>query len=80
MVVQERGASLSAGERQLVALARALFAEPKVLVLDEATSSLDLRTEWQVERALEVVLADRTAIIIAHRLSTAKRGPRRRRR
>ncbi len=75
-VVQERGASLSAGERQLVALARALFAEPKVLVLDEATSSLDLRTERQVERALEVVLADRTAIIIAHRLSTAKRADR----
>lgn len=75
-VVHERGASLSAGERQLVALARALLAGPKVLVLDEATSSLDLKTEQQVERALEVVLADRTAIIIAHRLSTASRADR----
>ncbi|MPY83605.1 MAG: ATP-binding cassette domain-containing protein [Actinophytocola sp.] len=75
-VVHERGASLSAGERQLVALARALLAGPKVLVLDEATSSLDLKTEQQVERALEVVLADRTAIIIAHRLSTARRADR----
>ncbi|GAA5125379.1 ABC transporter ATP-binding protein [Haloechinothrix salitolerans] len=75
-VVHERGASLSAGERQLVALARALLAAPRVLVLDEATSSLDLRTERQVERALDVVLTDRTAIIIAHRLSTAMRADR----
>ena len=74
--VHERGASLSAGERQLLALARAFVARPRVLILDEATSNLDLNTESQIERALDVVLEGRTAIIIAHRLATARRADR----
>jgi ATP-binding cassette subfamily B protein len=74
--VSERGASLSAGERQLLALARAVLAQPRVLVLDEATSNLDLQSEMIVERALDVVLEGRTAVIIAHRLSTAMRANR----
>jgi len=72
----ERGSSFSSGERQLLALARAFLAEPRVLVLDEATSSLDLQTEMQIERALDVVLQGRTAIIIAHRLATAMKADR----
>jgi ATP-binding cassette subfamily B protein len=72
--VHERGSSLSSGERQLLALARAFLARPRVLVLDEATSSLDLKSEEMVERALDVILEGRTAIIIAHRLSTAMRA------
>ncbi len=75
-LVHERGSSLSSGERQLLALARAFLARPRVLVLDEATSSLDLKSEAQVERALDVVLEGRTAIVIAHRLATAKRADR----
>jgi ATP-binding cassette subfamily B protein len=74
--VQERGQSLSAGERQLVALARAFVAQPRVLVLDEATANLDLQSELQVERALDAVLRDRTAILIAHRLTTALKSDR----
>ena len=74
--VHERGASLSAGERQLLALARAFVARPRILILDEATSNLDLESEAQVERALDVVLEGRTAIIIAHRLATARRAHR----
>ena len=74
--VHERGASLSAGERQLMALARAFLARPRVLVLDEATSNLDLRTEATIEAALDVVLEGRTSIIIAHRLATAMRAER----
>ncbi len=74
--VHERGVSLSSGERQLLALARAFFARPRVLVLDEATSNLDLRSEAHIERALDVVLEGRTAIIIAHRLATARRADR----
>ena len=72
--VHERGSSLSSGERQLLALARAFLARPRVLVLDEATSSLDLKSEQMVERALDVILEGRTAIIIAHRLATAMRA------
>ena len=68
--VRKRGGRLSAGQRQLVAFARAFLADPAVLVLDEATSSLDVPTERAVQHALESVLADRTALIIAHRLST----------
>ncbi|HEU5475457.1 MAG TPA: ABC transporter ATP-binding protein [Actinophytocola sp.] len=68
--VRKRGGRLSAGQRQLVAFARAFLADPDVLVLDEATSSLDVPTERAVQAALESVLADRTALIIAHRLST----------
>jgi ATP-binding cassette subfamily B protein len=74
--VHERGASLSSGERQLLALARAFLARPRVLVLDEATSNLDLRSEAKVERALDVLLEGRTAIVIAHRLATAMRADR----
>ncbi|GAB2988607.1 ABC transporter ATP-binding protein [Saccharothrix stipae] len=68
--VRKRGGRLSAGQRQMVAFARAFLADPAVLVLDEATSSLDVPTERAVQRALETVLAERTAFIIAHRLST----------
>jgi len=75
-VVHERGQTLSAGERQLLALGRAFLAHPRVLVLDEATSSLDLRSETAVERALDALLEQRTAILIAHRLSTAERADR----
>jgi ATP-binding cassette subfamily B protein len=75
-VIHERGASLSSGERQLLALARAFLARPRVLVLDEATSNLDLRSETKIERALDRLLEGRTAIIIAHRLATAMRADR----
>ena len=68
--VAKRGGRLSAGQRQLVAFARAFLAEPAVLILDEATSSLDIPSERLVQRALRTVLAGRTALIIAHRLST----------
>ena len=74
--VHERGVSLSAGERQLVALARTFVARPRVLVLDEATSNLDLRSERKVEAALDKILEGRTAIIVAHRLTTAMRADR----
>jgi ABC-type multidrug transport system fused ATPase/permease subunit len=70
--VGERGVHLSAGQRQLVAFARALLAEPRILILDEATSSVDVRTERQIERGLERLLVGRTAIVIAHRLSTVR--------
>ncbi len=72
----ERGVTLSSGERQLIALARAFLAQPRVLILDEATSNLDLKTEGTVERALDRLLEGRTAILIAHRLSTARRADR----
>jgi ATP-binding cassette subfamily B protein len=74
--VHERGQSLSSGERQLVALARAFMAQPRVLVLDEATSNLDLQSETMIEGALDVLLQQRTAVLIAHRLSTAMRADR----
>ena len=70
--VRKRGGRLSAGQRQLVAFARAFLADPAVLILDEATSSLDVPTERAVQRALRTVLAQRTALIIAHRLSTVE--------
>ncbi len=68
----ERGSRLSLGQRQLVAFARALLADPRVLILDEATSSVDIGTERRIEEALRILLADRTAFIIAHRLSTIR--------
>jgi ABC-type multidrug transport system fused ATPase/permease subunit len=74
--VGERGVQLSAGQRQLVAFARALLAEPRILILDEATSNVDVRTEKVIERGLERLLAGRTAIVIAHRLSTIRRAGR----
>ncbi len=70
--VQERGARLSLGQRQLVAFARALLADPRILILDEATSSVDIGTERKIEQALRRLLADRTAFVIAHRLSTIR--------
>jgi ABC-type multidrug transport system fused ATPase/permease subunit len=70
--VRKRGGRLSAGQRQLVAFARAFLADPGVLILDEATSSLDIPSERLVQRALRTILADRTAIVIAHRLSTVE--------
>jgi len=72
--VGERGVQLSAGQRQLVAFARALIAEPRILILDEATSNVDVRTERTIERGLAHLLAGRTAIVIAHRLSTIRRA------
>ncbi|MGH9242856.1 MAG: ABC transporter ATP-binding protein [Acidimicrobiales bacterium] len=75
-VVHERGQSLSSGERQLIALARAFLARPRILVLDEATSNLDPQSEIRVEHALDALLDGRTAILIAHRLSTAMRADR----
>ena len=74
--VRERGSRLSAGERQLVSLARAALADPTVLVLDEATSNLDPGTEHQVEAALERLMHGRTVVVVAHRLSTAARADR----
>ncbi len=74
--VRERGSRLSAGERQLVSLARAALVDPAVLVLDEATSNLDPGTEAIVERALEVLMEGRTVIVVAHRLSTVRRADR----
>lgn len=70
--VANAGGRLSAGQRQLVAFARAFLADPAVLILDEATSSLDIPSERLVQRALRTVLAGRTAVIIAHRLSTVE--------
>ncbi|MDQ1514635.1 MAG: ATP-binding cassette, subfamily bacterial [Actinomycetota bacterium] len=70
--VRKRGGRLSAGQRQLVAFARAFLADPAVLILDEATSSLDIPSERLVQRALRTILAERTAIVIAHRLSTVE--------
>ena len=74
--VRERGSRLSAGERQLVSLARAALVDPAVLVLDEATSNLDPGTEAAVEGAMERLMQGRTTIVVAHRLSTAQRADR----
>jgi ATP-binding cassette subfamily B protein len=72
--IQERGARLSIGQRQLVAFARALLADPRILILDEATSSVDIPTEARIEEALETLLHGRTAFVVAHRLSTIRRA------
>jgi ABC-type multidrug transport system fused ATPase/permease subunit len=70
--IGERGIQLSAGQRQLVAFARALIADPRILVLDEATANVDIHTEGRIEAGLRRLLAGRTAIVIAHRLSTIR--------
>jgi len=74
--VGERGVQLSSGQRQLVAFARVILAEPRILILDEATSAVDTRTEKVIEKALDEVLEGRTAVVIAHRLSTIRRADR----
>ena len=74
--VGERGVALSAGQRQLLAFARALIADPRILVLDEATSNVDIHTEGRIEAGLRRLLAGRTAVVIAHRLSTIQRADR----
>jgi ATP-binding cassette subfamily B protein len=74
--VRERGGGLSVGEKQLLAFARALAFDPRVLILDEATSSIDTETEQSIQRALERLLQGRTSIVIAHRLSTIQRADR----
>jgi ABC-type multidrug transport system fused ATPase/permease subunit len=74
--VREGGAGLSAGERQLISIARALLADPRVLILDEATSNIDRPTEVLIERALDRLLRGRSSVIIAHRLATVRRADR----
>lgn len=75
-IINERGSGLSAGQRQLIAFARALVADPRLLILDEATSSVDIRSEQRIERAMDVLLSGRTSILIAHRLSTIRNADR----
>ena len=70
--VNERGSSLSVGQRQLISFARALLNDPKILILDEATSSIDTHTEILIQKALDVLLKGRTSFVIAHRLSTIR--------
>ena len=70
--VHEGGAGLSTGQRQLISFARALLADPRVLILDEATSSVDAESERRIERAMEVLFSGRTSVIVAHRLSTVR--------
>jgi ATP-binding cassette subfamily B protein len=72
--VAERGTSLSFGQRQLVCFARAMLANPRIVVLDEATSAIDSVTEARLQRALEILLRGRTAFIVAHRLSTIRKA------
>ena len=72
--VMERGSTLSLGQRQLISFVRALLYDPAILVLDEATSSIDTASEMMIQQAIDKLIADRTAIIIAHRLSTISKA------
>jgi ATP-binding cassette subfamily B protein len=74
--VGERGANLSMGQRQLIALARVLLKNPAIFILDEATASVDPLTELQIQEGLDTIMRDRTAVVIAHRLSTVKHADR----
>ncbi len=74
--LSERGSNLSEGQRQLIAIARAILADPRILILDEATSSVDTRTEVQIQRALQQLMEERTSFVIAHRLSTIRNADR----
>jgi ATP-binding cassette subfamily B protein len=74
--ISEEGGNLSLGQKQLIAMARAILADPKILILDEATSSVDPLAEQAIQRALDRVMADRTSVIIAHRLATVKKADR----
>ena len=71
-VLAESGSNLSEGQRQLLAIARAVLADPKILILDEATSSVDTRTEMHIQKAMAELMKNRTSLIIAHRLSTIR--------
>ena len=75
-IVEERGGNVSGGQRQLISLARALLIDPRIIILDEATSSVDTETELLIQRGLDQLMQDRTALIIAHRLSTIKNATR----
>jgi len=72
--VREGGSGLSAGERQLISIARALLADPRILILDEATSNIDRPSEILIEQAFDTLLQGRTSVIIAHRLATVRRA------
>jgi len=72
MILNEEATNVSQGQKQLITIARAILADPKILILDEATSSVDTRTEIQIQRAMDNLMKNRTSFIIAHRLSTIR--------